>query len=345
MIRRQQRRTSRTAERLALRRGARVGVVPRTIDVLYVSPHADDVAFSAAGQIARDRAAGLRVAVMTLFEAKEGMAEFSDAARKEEDARFARLAGIEMVQAGFADAIVRKAAYRWTPMIFAPVGDAESPLVASIRTALQRFVYARGCTRVVAPLGVGGHVDHQVAHLACRDLYGAHVSFYEDTPYVLTDYQLARRLSRLGVAPALADAADRTVVRGTMREELGAAAETWNTAPFIVDRVRPSLRAAAVATILSPEVLAWPRREQNLPRRLVSTIVDDPAIAEAKLAAIACYASQWPFYHRDLGGWANSLERYAIAMGRSRIVERTWTLEPERAHAHAATSASIARAA
>lgn len=329
MIRRYERRTAQTSERLRLRRGARLGVRPSTIDVLYVSPHADDVAFSAAGQIARDRAAGLRVAVMTLFEANDGMAEFAGAARKDEDAHFARIAGVEMVQAGFADAIVRKASYRWTPMIFAPVGDAEAPLVASIRAALQRFVYARGCTRVVAPLGVGGHVDHQVAHLAARDLYGADVSFYEDTPYVLTDYQLARRLSRLELAPAASEPNDRTLARGSVREELTASSATWLSAPFIVDRVRPSLRAAAVATILSPEVLAWPSRREDLPRRLVSTVVDHPNVADAKLAAVACYGSQWPFYHRDLGGWANSLERYASAMGRSRIVERTWRLVAE----------------
>jgi len=330
MIRRYERRTAQTAERLRLRRGARLGVRPSTIDVLYVSPHADDVAFSAAGRIARDRALGKRVAVMTLFDAKDaGMAEFSSEARKDEDARFAITAGVELVACGFADAIVRKAAYRWTPMIFAPIGDGESSLSAGVRTAIQRFVYARGCTEVVAPLGVGGHVDHQVAHLACRDLYGVDVSFYEDTPYVLTDYQLARRFSRLGLLPNHADDSDRTLARGTIREELGAAQETWLNAPFILDRVRPALRRAAVATMLSPEVLAWPRRDVDLPRRLVSSIVDHDFVADAKLSAIACYGSQWPFYHRDLGGWANSLERYASVMGRSRIVERTWRLVAE----------------
>lgn len=326
-----ERRTSATAQRLQrlqLRRGPKPGVTPKTIDVLYVSPHADDVAFSAAGQIARDRKAGLRVAVMTLFEAKGGPAEFSDEARREEDLRFARAAGVELVTAGFADAIVRKHAYRWTPMIFAPLRAGEAALVRAVRDALQRFVYARGCTRIVAPLGVGGHVDHQIAHAASRGVYGANVSFYEDTPYVLTDYQLARRFSRIGLVPVAGDARDRTTSRGTVREELSASAETWMTAPFIVDRVRPSLRSAAVATILSPEVLAWPRRDRDLPRRLVPSIVDGRFVADAKLEAVACYASQWPFYHRDLAGWRDSLARYASAMGRARIVERSWSVAP-----------------
>lgn len=327
-LRLRERRTARTAERLQLRRGARPGVTPKTIDVLYVSPHADDVAFSAAGQIARDRDAGLRVAVMTLFEAKGGPAEFSDEARKEEDLAFARAHGVELLGGGFSDAIVRRPAYRWTPMIFAPVGSSEAPLVRAVRDAIQRFVYARGCSRIVAPLGVGGHVDHQVAHLACRDLYGARVTFYEDTPYVLSDYQLARRFSRMGVLPVAGDASDRTTARGTIREELAASAETWLQAPFIVDRVRPSLRKAAVATILSPEILAWPKRDRDLPRRLVPSILDAKHVAEAKLESIACYGSQWPFYHRDLAGWRAALERYAHAIGRTRIVERTWSLLP-----------------
>ncbi|MBS2018427.1 MAG: PIG-L family deacetylase [Deltaproteobacteria bacterium] len=319
------RRTARTEERL-LRRGRRLGVTPQTIDVLYVSPHADDVAFSAAGQIARDRARGLRVAVMTLFEASGGPAEFDSAVRREEDAAFARVAGVELVSAGFEDAIVRQASYRWTPMIFAPLRG-EGALVSAVRDALQRFVYARGCTRVVGPLGVGGHVDHQVAHLACRDLYGASVSFYEDTPYVLSEYQLARRLSRLGMAAITSDA-DPTVERGSVREELSASAATWMSAPFIVDRVKPSLRPAAVATILSPELLAWPARNGARPHRVVASVVDDASVEDVKLDAVACYASQWPFYHRDLAGWRDSLERYARAMGRDRIVERTWSIVP-----------------
>ncbi|MCU1278060.1 MAG: hypothetical protein JWM53_1606, partial [bacterium] len=39
--------------------------------ILYVSPHADDVAFSVAGQLAREVAAGERVVVCTLFEPPE----------------------------------------------------------------------------------------------------------------------------------------------------------------------------------------------------------------------------------------------------------------------------------
>lgn len=304
MIRRQQRRTSRTAERLALRRGARVGVVPRTIDVLYVSPHADDVAFSAAGQIARDRAAGLRVAVMTLFEAKEGMAEFSDAARKEEDARFARLAGIEMVQAGFADAIVRKAAYRWTPMIFAPVGAAESALVASIRTALQRFVYARGCTRVVAPLGVGGHVDHLTVHAALRDRETA--VFYEDRPYALVPGAVHARLVEACITLVGADPD-----HAPLPAEPGALEASFAALPhlraFLATDAEQRRRSLAWIEQRHREPRAACAMEPMLPPRAARLEVHeiDPESAALARKAASAYASQGDLLPAELP----SLER------------------------------------
>ncbi|MGZ3443941.1 MAG: hypothetical protein ACXVDD_30690, partial [Polyangia bacterium] len=68
--------------------------------LLYVSPHADDVAFSVAGQLARDVAAGERVIVSTLFEPPE-------AERRAEDEAFARAFGVTLERGAWPDAIVR----------------------------------------------------------------------------------------------------------------------------------------------------------------------------------------------------------------------------------------------
>ena len=180
--------------------GSRCPTVPRS--VLYVSPHADDVAFSAAAQLARDVAAGARATLLTLFEPPEPE-------RRGEDEAFARAAGVELVRGEWPDAIVRRRRYRSPAQLFAPMRADEAPLVEAVRATLQARVDA-GARRVVAPLGVGGHVDHQMAHAACRALVGADVAYYEDTPYVLTPFQLPRRFARLGAAPSQRRAASAT---------------------------------------------------------------------------------------------------------------------------------------
>lgn len=296
--------------------------------VLYVSPHADDVAFSAAGQLAADVADGARATVLTLFEAVDGPADFADRdARRAEDDAFARAFGVTVERAGFVDAIARRRRYRAPQRLFAPLRADEAPLVDEVRAALQARVDA-GFRRVVAPLGVGSHVDHQVAHAACRALRGASVRYYEDTPYVLTPYQLPRRLARLDAEVDGPGASDATLARGTVRQELGAAAKTWMTAPLIEDRVGPPLRRLAVAMILTPEWTRWPRRSRTGRLRFAPSLL--PASLERKMEAVACYPSQWRLFYRDLEQWRDAIRLYCRAMGADDVVERVWReLTPE----------------
>jgi LmbE family N-acetylglucosaminyl deacetylase len=301
--------------------------------VLYVSPHADDVAFSAAGQLTRDVAAGRRVTLLTLFEPAQddGPRSFSDrAARRAEDEAFARACGVRLERAPFADAIVRRRRYRSPQKLFAPLAADEAPLVDEVRALLQAHVDG-GCARVVAPLGVGGHVDHQIAHRASCGLSGCDLRFYEDTPYVLTPYQLPRRFARLDAE--VTGERDPTLRRGTVRAELGAAASSWLSAPLIQDRVGPRLRKLAVATILTPEWTRWPRRSRTGARRFAAELLDWGELGEAtdggalidvKLRAIDCYRSQWPLFYRTLDGWRDALERYGRAIGKGGAVERSW---------------------
>ena len=288
--------------------------------VLYVSPHADDVAFSAAAQLARDVAAGARPTVVTLFDAPEPAA-----VRRAEDDAFARAFGVELERGEWPDAIVRRRRYRSPAQLFAPMRADEAPLVEAIRVALQARVDG-GCRRVVAPLGVGGHVDHQIAHAACRALVGAELSYYEDTPYVLTPFQLPRRLARLDAAAESSPDGERdaTLERGSVRAELGAAATTWLRAPLIQERVGPRLRKLAVAAILTPEWTRWPSRSRAHTRRFAPSLVAGDDVAPRKLDAVAAYPTQWRLFYPALDDWRVALERYARAMGQPAIVERVW---------------------
>lgn len=283
---------------------------------LYVSPHADDVAFSAAAQLARDVVAGARPTVVTLFEPPE-----PGAVRRAEDDAFARAFGVELWRGDWPDAIVRRRRYRSPAQLFAPMRADEAPLVEAIRVALQARVDG-GCRRVVAPLGVGGHVDHQIAHAACRALVGAEVSYYEDTPYVLTPFQLPRRLARLDAN--VDGERDATLRRGSVRAELGAAATTWLAAPLIQERVGPRLRKLAVAAILTPEWTRWPSRSRARTRRFAPSLVAGDDVAPRKLDAVAAYPTQWRLFYPALDDWRAALERYARAMGRPAMVERVW---------------------
>ena len=284
-------------------------------EVLYVSPHADDVAFSAAGQLARDVGGGARVTVMTLFVPPERE-------RGGEDEAFARAFAVGLVRGEWPDAVMRRRRYRSPAQLFAPLRGDEAALVEAVRATLQARVDA-GARRVVAPLGVGGHVDHQVAHAACRALVGAEVAYYEDTPYVLTPFQLPRRFARLG-AVAVGGGRDATLARGSVRAELGAAAAAWMAAPLIQERVGPKLRKLAVAAILTPEWTRWPRRSRTGARRFAASIVDGAEVERVKLAALAAYPTQWRLFYPALDDWRRELVRYARAMGRTAMVERVW---------------------
>lgn len=293
--------------------------------VLYLSPHADDVAFSAAGQVARDVAAGAAVTLLTLFDAPDEAAFSDAAARHAEDDAFARAFGVTLVRGPFADAIVRRPRYRAPRRLFAPLAADEAPLVDDVRALLQAHVDA-GCRTLVAPLGVGSHVDHQIVHVAARAVVGCQLRFYEDTPYVLTPYQLPRRLARLDAAAA--GARDATLLRGTVHAELSAAARAWLRSPLIEDRVGPALRKLAVATILTPEWTRWPHRSRIRRHRFLPSLLESPTLAADKLRAVAAYPSQWRLFYRALDDWRAALERYgrAVTGGRAGIVERSWQL-------------------
>jgi LmbE family N-acetylglucosaminyl deacetylase len=313
-------------------------------DVLYVSPHADDVAFSAAAQVARDVASGLRVAVLTVFEMPEGSpyGAFGErATRRAEDEAFAALAGVQRIGGGFDDAIARRPRYRSPHKILAPLADDEASLVDAVRQRIESYV-KDGCQRVVAPLGIGEHVDHQIVHEAARTLNGAEVSFYEDTPHMLSGFALAQRLARLGLQPepspgtGAKPSADPTIRRGSPWEELIAAIKAWWSLPLLdlMLGVMPGAprpwwlgiaRSLMVAYLFAPYVL-WPRRLRcaRPVRSAATSIVRGADVAAVKLAAIGAYTSQWPCFHTTLDAWREALQTYAHKLSEDGVVERVW---------------------
>jgi hypothetical protein len=245
---------------------------------------------------------------------------------------------VERISAGFDDAIARRPRYRSPSRILAPLPEDEKPLVDAVRERIQSFV-KDGCKRVVAPLGIGEHVDHQIVHEAARTLPDVEVAFYEDTPHVLTGYALAQRLARLGFEPQPGDPprADPTVRRGSPWQELAAAVRAWWSLPLLdmMFGVKPGAarkpwwlgiaRVFAIVYLFAPYVI-WPRRLRCARplRPAAATVVRGPDVATVKLLAIGAYPSQWPCFHLTLDAWREALEGYARKLSEDGVVERVW---------------------
>lgn len=162
-----------------------IEMIPLTV----LSPHQDDAALSLAMTIRVAARNGHPVRVVNCFTVSNfaphstarGAAEVGEL-RRAEDREFASRAGVavEMVDLGMEDAPIR---LRCTVLDVRRLvmGRRERADAARIADAVSRF--AEGV--VLAPLGLGRHIDHLVVREAAALLArsGRKVVFYEDLPY------------------------------------------------------------------------------------------------------------------------------------------------------------------
>jgi LmbE family N-acetylglucosaminyl deacetylase len=182
-----------------------------SFDAIYFSPHLDDAALSCGGQIYLQATTGKRVLIVTVaagwpesgtlskfarrLHKSWGLADQPDLAvaagvvraRRAEDAAACHLLGAAYAHWALPDCIYRahpqsgQALYDSEADIFGPVDPAEQALVHSLAEAMAELPAAG---RVLAPLGIGNHVDHQLVRRAAEACYGRRLYFYEDYPYV-----------------------------------------------------------------------------------------------------------------------------------------------------------------
>jgi len=140
------------------------------LDLVVLSPHLDDAVLSCGGRIAATTAAGGRALV---------------AARRAEDDEACRRLGAEPLHWDLADALYRTAAdgaplYPTRHSLYsepAPGDDATAARLA------ERIAGLPAHRLLLAPLAIGGHVDHRLARRAAASS-GREVAYYEDFPYV-----------------------------------------------------------------------------------------------------------------------------------------------------------------
>ena len=174
---------------------------------IYLSPHLDDGVLSCGGAIHRHVAAGEEVLVITLFAGdppdRDCLSPFAQGQpahqtgaprpavlRRAEDLAALALLGAEVRHLAFQDAIYRRlpdGAWPYADLagLLGQVHPADPATPEALAAEVEACLPGDEPVILYAPLAVGCHVDHQLAHRAAWLLLerGYDVAFYEDYPY------------------------------------------------------------------------------------------------------------------------------------------------------------------
>ncbi len=191
-------------------------MAPTNLIHIYLSPHPDDVVFSAGGVLHKQAQAGARVVVVTLCTGNppagplspfaqsihERWADTGEGAtalpaapaevvalRRQEDLDALSELGIEAVHLDVPDCIYRVNPSTNWPMytteaaLFGPLHPSEVNLTRRLSAKLTTLLRGFGRHHLYVPLGIGQHVDHQLTRRAAENMGGI-FAYYEDFPYV-----------------------------------------------------------------------------------------------------------------------------------------------------------------
>ena len=195
-------------------------------DLVFLAPHLDDVALSCGGLATQATGGGASGLCVTIFTAPPAPgAPVSDYARslnerwgspdpniiagvrQAEERAAMRLLGLDLALLPYSDAIYRAGRYLSHAGIFGPVHPDEAFFAAELAPALEAVLRAHDVAPdalIYAPLGLGGHVDHQITFAAARRLAaaGRRIRHYEDFPYAAKPDAHAQRFAALAGAGA-----------------------------------------------------------------------------------------------------------------------------------------------
>jgi LmbE family N-acetylglucosaminyl deacetylase len=190
-------------------------MIPSTLEsmvdrsVLLLSPHADDVAYSIGGIVAR-LSMRADILLMTVF-GRSGWAlpqalrqesvDAVSALREQEDRAYCERRQIDYALLPCPDSFVM--GYDEAQEL--SVAPDDDPRTADIVKLIGDSVAHLVPHVVLAPCGLGGHVDHQIVRTAAEALDHVEVLYYEDVPYSasLPLAELDRQLTAQGLAPAV----------------------------------------------------------------------------------------------------------------------------------------------
>jgi LmbE family N-acetylglucosaminyl deacetylase len=168
---------------------------------IYLSPHLDDAVFSCGGLIWEQTQTGDEVEIWTICAGDSPDSQFSTLAtmlhqdwglsenaiqiRREEDKKASQILGTVSRFLSYPDCIYRKSAqgeffYQTVEDIFAGIHPDELNLIDILEEDLKNRLPSDA--NIVAPLGIGNHVDHDITRKAVSRL-GIPAFYYADYPY------------------------------------------------------------------------------------------------------------------------------------------------------------------
>jgi LmbE family N-acetylglucosaminyl deacetylase len=170
---------------------------------IYLSPHLDDAVLSCGGHIWQQVRANIRVQVVSIFAgtpaASAPLSPFAqelhtrwghqvDAAseRREEDLAALDILGAEAIHWPYTDCVYRQTTnghfpYASEESLWKQVHPGEQGLLEELTARIAALPLSPGGL-VYAPLGIGHHVDHQIARRAA-EASGKTLVYYADYPY------------------------------------------------------------------------------------------------------------------------------------------------------------------
>lgn len=185
--------------------------------IIVLSPHSDDAVWSLGGAISVWQQ-NCEVIIVSIFDgdphlssaerlrqSQERWRTFGEiSARRSEDSMAAARLGCGLVSLGYLDASVRLNAdstfeYASLDALFRESTALDVHIPAHIEQRLDNLLLPTD--QIVAPLGFGGHVDHQLTHALSRRL-GRTTAYYAEFPYYLPERQasLNAHIDALGLA-------------------------------------------------------------------------------------------------------------------------------------------------
>lgn len=248
--------------------------------IIVVSPHLDDAVFSCAGFMALAVRRGETVRVVTVF-----TVGVDHERRRAEDAAALDLLGVEHTHLGLLDAPERLGIAR-THQALVEQSSVDPEDLQRVREALtSELASLPFSTRIYAPLGVGGHVDHLTVHAALRHRESA--VFYEDRPYALVPGAAHARFveAHLALVGADAFAAPHPAGPGAVEASLS---ELPHLGVFL--SADPAERGRSLAWL--EQRIRDPRPDPALPPREARLVVHeiDPEAAGLARRAAAAYS-------------------------------------------------------
>jgi len=153
--------------------------------LLFISPHLDDAILSCGSYMEQQSDQGHSILVATIF--SKGNDNSNHNERRLHDKNSMKIVGATALHLNFTDAPFRNSSLcSFSSLLFHHESPHEKELVCQIEKAIDTLIKSKNVDECYFPLGVGGHVDHNLVYHA-----GLNISinrkctcyFYEDAPY------------------------------------------------------------------------------------------------------------------------------------------------------------------